>query len=47
MNAYPPDVQALLAALRVRLVDSGMPAPIARLYAQFSRLREGQRPLPT
>ena len=47
MNAYPPDVQALLVALRVRLVDSGMPASIARLYAQFSRLRERQRPLPS
>jgi hypothetical protein len=47
MKPFPPDIEALADVLRGRLVDSGMTPSIARLYAQFSRLRERQPSLPS
>jgi hypothetical protein len=47
MQPIPADIMRELEALRARLVDGGMPPSTARLYAQFSRVRELQPSLPT
>lgn len=47
MQPIPTDILRELEALRARLVDGGMPPSTARLYAQFSRVRELQPSLPT